>query len=287
MTGPMTDSASSFSSELERGERFEFGENWQRFLKVIDEARIGEAERALAEMLAPAGVAGLSFLDVGSGSGLSSLVAARLDARRIHSFDHDPASVACTQQVKRRYGPPDANWTVETGSALDAGYLRSLGRFDVVYSWGVLHHTGDMWTALAIAAGAVADDGRLFIAIYNDQGGRSHLWRAVKRTYNRLPAALQTPYAIAVMAPREVSTAIKLLLRGRPMTFVRSWTTHRRRGMSRWHDLRDWVGGYPFEVASPEAVLDAVRPLGFELERMTTCRGGIGCNQYVFSRRAC
>ena len=136
------------------------------------------------------------------------------------------------------------------------------------------------------AADAVAADGRLFIAIYNDQGARSRLWRTVKRTYNRLPAGLRAPYVVAVMAPREAAAAIKLLLRGRPIMFVRSWTARRSRGMSRWHDLRDWVGGYPFEVASPEAVLDFVRPLGFELVRLTTCGGGIGCNQYVFSRRA-
>ena len=66
---------------------------------------------------------------------------------------------------------------------------------------------------------------------------------------------------------------------------MRGWTRYKAtRGMSRWHDLVDWVGGYPFEVARPEQVLDFLRPRGFELERLRTCGGGLGCNQFVFRR---
>jgi hypothetical protein len=52
--------------------------------------------------------------------------------------------------------------------------------------------------------------------------------------------------------------------------------------MSRWHDLVDWVGGYPFEVAKPETVFEFFRGRGFELEWMLTCAGKPGCNQFVF-----
>ena len=137
----------------------------------------------------------MSFLDVGSGSGLFSLAAARLGAERVHSFDYDPASVGCTLELRRRYGPPATDWVVARGSALDGDYLDSLGRFDVVYAWGVLHHTGDMWAAIANVGGAVAPGGRLFISIYNDQGSRSVMWRAVKRALQRAsgsrPAAVR------------------------------------------------------------------------------------------------
>jgi 2-polyprenyl-6-hydroxyphenyl methylase/3-demethylubiquinone-9 3-methyltransferase len=268
--------------------RFEFGANWRRFLEVVDERRIAEAERSLSDMLAPDGVAGRSMLDIGCGSGLFSLAALRLGAERVHSFDFDPASVACTEEMRRRFAPGTAErWTIEAGSALDAGYLERLGRFDIVYSWGVLHHTGDMWRAIDNAAAAVAADGRLFISIYNDQGGRSRMWRGVKRTYNRLPERARTPYAVAIMAPRELASAAKLAVRGRPLDYVRHWTGYRRsRGMSRWHDLIDWVGGYPFEVAKPEAVFDHLRERGFALERLITCGGGLGCNQFVLRRTA-
>lgn len=279
--------AGDFAAQVERGARFEFGANWSAFLDVLDDERILEAENSLRKMLGRDDLRGLSFLDVGSGSGLFSLAAARLGADRVHSFDFDPSSVGCTQELRRRYAPAGAEWTIERGSALDADYLRSLGRFDVVYSWGVLHHTGALWTALENAIDAVADEGRLFIAIYNDQGPRSRLWHAVKRTYNALPAALRLPYALLIMVPRESMTAAKAVALGRPLGYVRLWRDWKRsRGMSRWHDLIDWVGGYPFEVATPEAVFEFVRARGFDLDRLKTCSGGLGCNEFVFTRRA-
>ncbi len=277
--------SASFDAEVASGERFEFGENWSRFLEVLDDDRIAEAQSSLQQMLDRDDLSGVTFLDLGSGSGLFSLAAARLGAQRVHSVDYDPGSVACTRELKSRYGPPAADWTVAQGSALDAAYLDSLGRFDVVYAWGVLHHTGDMWSAIGNAAEAVADHGRLFISIYNDQGARSAFWRAVKRLYNRLPQAARLPFVLAVMVPREVLTAAKSVVRGRPLEYVRGWTNYKStRGMSRWHDLVDWVGGYPFEVAKPEEILDFLRPRGFDLERMRTCGGGLGCNQFVFKR---
>jgi 2-polyprenyl-6-hydroxyphenyl methylase/3-demethylubiquinone-9 3-methyltransferase len=113
------------------------------------------------------------------------------------------------------------------------------------------------------------------------------MWRAVKRLYNTLPASARLPFVLAVMVPRELLTLAKSVGRGRPMDYVRGWTSYKSsRGMSRWHDLVDWVGGYPFEVAKPEEILDFLRPRGFELERMKTCGGGLGCNQFVFTRRA-
>jgi 2-polyprenyl-6-hydroxyphenyl methylase/3-demethylubiquinone-9 3-methyltransferase len=203
----------------------------------------------------------------------------------VHSFDYDPTSVECTQELRRRHCPRGANWTIEAGNALNTDYWRGLGRFDVVYSWGVLHHTGDMWLGLENSIGVVADRGRLFIAIYNDQGPRSRIWRGVKRLYNGLPSQLRLPYTLIVMIPREALIALKSIIRGRPQEYVRGWTNYKRsRGMSRWHDMVDWVGGYPFEVATPEAVFDFVRTRGFTLERLKTCRGGLGCNQYVFLR---
>jgi 2-polyprenyl-6-hydroxyphenyl methylase/3-demethylubiquinone-9 3-methyltransferase len=282
-----TAGADSFTAEVQRGERFEFGANWSAFLGVLDDERIEEATASLREMLGVDDLAGLSFLDVGSGSGLFSLAAARLGAARVHSFDFDPDSVGCTQELRRRHAPAASDWTIEPGSALDAGYLSSLGRFDIVYSWGVLHHTGDMWRALENVVAAVADGGRLFISIYNDQGPRSHLWRAVKRLYNALPGALRLPFTLLVMVPREALSLAKAVSLGRPGDYVRGWTDYKRsRGMSRWHDLVDWVGGYPFEVATPEAIFDFARERGFVLERLKTCAGGLGCNQYVFVREA-
>src|SRR5262245_58058173 len=137
------------------GDRFPFGRNWASFLSLLDESRIQEAERSLCEMLGRDRIAGATFLDAGSGSGLFSLAAVRLGARRVHSFDFDPDSVKCTQEVRRKYFPAAEHWTVEQGSVLDPAYLQRLGQWDIVYSWGVLHHTGDMWRALDLVTGLV------------------------------------------------------------------------------------------------------------------------------------
>jgi 2-polyprenyl-6-hydroxyphenyl methylase/3-demethylubiquinone-9 3-methyltransferase len=270
----------------ERGssERFEFGENWARFLQVLDDDRILEAQRSLREMLEVQDLTGRSFLDIGCGSGLLSLAAVRLGAARVHSLDVDSTSVACAATLRQRYTSDSAAWTIEQASALDADHLRELGRWDIVYSWGVLHHTGGMWEALSNVVDLVEPGGRLFISIYNDQELKSRLWRVVKRTFNRLPESLRVPYAVLVMLPREaLSLSVHTMLL-RPLTYVRSWTRYKQsRGMSRWHDIIDWVGGYPFEVAKPEEIFEFFHERGFTLERLVT-RQGMGCNEFVFTR---
>jgi 2-polyprenyl-6-hydroxyphenyl methylase/3-demethylubiquinone-9 3-methyltransferase len=263
--------------------RFEFGENWRRFLAGVNEDRIAKAEASLRAFLGVETLAGKRFLDIGSGSGLFSLAARRLGASVV-SFDYDPQSVACTEELRRRYSPDDAEWRIERGSALDASYLRSLGAFDIVYSWGVLHHTGQMWRALELAEIPVAPNGKLYIAIYNDQDAASRRWTAVKRAYNRSRGPLRWATLAASTARLWGPTIVRDTLRGRPMA---SWRAYGQdRGMSPWRDVVDWVGGWPFEVAKPEQILDFYRARGFELTRLKTCGGGRGCNEFLFERRA-
>jgi 2-polyprenyl-6-hydroxyphenyl methylase/3-demethylubiquinone-9 3-methyltransferase len=274
----------SHAAEVDGGERFEFGKNWARFLKTLNDGQIQAAERSLQSFLETETLAGKSFLDIGSGSGLFSLAARRLGAR-VHSFDYDPHSVNCTLELKRRYFPDDSGWTVEAGSALDEAYLRSLGSFDVVYSWGVLHHTGDMWLALANAALPVAVGGKLFISIYNDQGTASRRWARVKRLYNQTPR----PLRFLVVAPSFWvlfwRRLVKDFLRGRPFQTIRDYGKNPR-GMSFWRDLIDWVGGYPFEFATPGRIFDFYRERGFLLTRLNTCGGSLGCNEFVFEKKS-
>jgi|CXWL01.1.fsa_nt_gi 2-polyprenyl-6-hydroxyphenyl methylase/3-demethylubiquinone-9 3-methyltransferase len=268
--------------QIQSERRFEFGKNWRNFLALIDEEKIVIAQESLRQMLKVDTLAGKTFLDIGSGSGLSSLAARRLGAK-VHSFDFDPDSVACTTELKRRYFPGDEQWTIAQASALDKDYMDSLGCFDIVYSWGVLHHTGAMWEAIENAENRVAHGGCFFLAIYNDQGGWSVRWKYIKRMYNTLPRFLQPLFAILVSIPGESLSAAYLLATGRPGLYLRSWTK-RGRGMSRWHDILDWAGGWPFEVAKPEEVFEFVKQRGFSLLRMKTNCGGLGCNEFIFLR---
>lgn len=283
----MSDRAESWTEEIARGERFAFGENWRSFAGLLDDERIAEAAASLAEMLGVESLDALSFLDVGCGSGLFSLAAMRLGAARVHSLDFDPASVATTTALRERFTPGDRRWVVAAGDALDESALSELGEWDVVYAWGVLHHTGDMWRALELVAARVGIGGRLFLAIYNDQGLQSRCWHALKRLYNRLPPAARPIYTILVMGPLEIATLGLYSLRGRPLDYVRAWTQYKKnRGMSRWHNLVDWIGGYPFEVARPEQIVDFYRHRGFELDRLNTCGRRWGCNEFVLRRVA-
>lgn len=264
--------------------RFEFGKNWQHFLSTLTAAQIKKAKLSLQDMLETDSLAGKNFLDAGSGSGLFSLVAMELGAKQVVSFDYDPQSVACAKELKHRYFPGAENWTIESGDVLDSVNLETLGEFDIVYSWGVLHHTGNMWQALDNVASCVGSRGKLFISIYNDQGYQSKLWFKVKKAYNRLPQGLRfiilCPCFFRLWSPTFLKDIFR---RGNPLF---TWNNYKKnRGMSAWRDVVDWVGGVPFEVAKPEEIFKFYKNRGFTLWKLKTVGGGHGCNEFVFQKQ--
>lgn len=262
----------------EREAHFDFGKNWADYSRLIDESKLDAAVDGVNRLVSD--LQGKSFLDIGSGSGLFSAAALRLGAARVHAVDIDEDSVDTTRNVLSMYGG-DASWVAERKSVFDLSPERE-GEFDVVYSWGVLHHTGDMWRAIDRAAAMVALDGTFAFALY-EKTPLCGLWRAEKRAYMRA-----TPRMQRLM--RE--TYIALYHLGRLVTRRRTPMGATDRGMTLDHAVHDWMGGYPYESANSAEVLAHMTKLGFSpvLERrVNVYAGGLfgtGCSEYVYRRRS-
>lgn len=260
--------------------RFGFGKNWLDYSRTVDEEKILAAEESLQTMLGIQSLAGCSFLDAGSGSGLFSLAAHRLGASPVISFDYDPDSVTCTQRIREKYGHDSREWKVMQGDVLDASWLAELGQFDIVYSWGVLHHTGNMWQAIDNVCTTVKPDGYLFISIYNDQGWISRVWHSIKRAYNHggqiTKLSLLGLYMVYFLC---ANTARGIVRCKNP----RDWHRPSGRGMTIWHDAVDWVGGYPYETATPEQLESFLLERGFIVTR-SQIKTGSGCNEFALKR---
>ena len=170
-------------SRLER--RFAFGDNWREFSDLVTEERIAESERGLRKLFSHEELAGRRMLDIGCGSGLSMLSALRLGVAQVDGFDLDPKSTETARMLLSRHCP-DHRWTVQQGSILS---LRpdAPADYDLVYSRGVLHHTGDIWGAITKACSLVAPRGLLCIAVYR-RTPLCPLWAVEKRWYSAVPS---------------------------------------------------------------------------------------------------
>ena len=267
--------------EVISGNRFEFGKNWRSFIQSLSKEQILIAETSIKEMLDCKDLSTKSFLDAGSGSGIFSLAAKRLNATKVCSFDYDPDSVYCTKELKSNYYDSDTSWTIREGSVLDKDFLDTLGKFDIVYSWGVLHHTGQMWDAIKNIEPMVSNGGIIHIALYNDQEVMSKFWTAVKKAYcsNWLFKWLILIVFFPLFFIAEL--ALGLIKYGNPLGQL---ARHKRRGMAWFNDWVDWLGGYPFEVAKPDDVVKFFWEKGYVLKKIFTTNGS-GCNQFLFVQK--
>ena len=165
---------------------------------------------------------------------------------------------------------------------LDTDYVSSIGEFDIVYSWGVVHHTGAMWEALTNVMIPLRKGGSLYIAIYNNQGVKSKVWRRIKRYYCLSTIGKISISSVCIPLFCLAGIAVDLHNKRNPM---RRYTEYNQcRGMSVWTDWLDWLGGYPFEVASPHEVIDFCSDKGLKLETVKTCGKKMGNNEYVFTK---
>lgn len=261
---------------------FSFGKNWQDFLKSLNEERIKSAKNSLINFLGgEENIRGKTFVDIGCGSGLFSLAAHKLGASRVVSNDIDDFSIACVEYLKKEQGDADS-WEIKKGSVLDENFLKSLGEFDIVYSWGVLHHTGDMQKAFDNIINLVKQNGLLYLAIYGRSDSRigvsPELWLKIKKTYNSLGEfgknVMNYSYVVCFFA------ASIFLLRN-PLKTIRGY---KERGMN-WHnDVIDWLGGYPYEFAWPEEIINYFGKRKFYCKKIKD-RRGLACNEYLFVKK--
>ena len=262
--------------------RFAFGENWANYADRIDETHVVEATRSLQRLLGEGDLRGLRFLDIGCGSGVHAAAAMRLGAARVDAIDLDPKSVETSKTTMNKFGMGDA-WSVERRSVFDLN-PETDGQYDVVYSWGVLHHTGDMDRAIKQACSMVVPEGQLLVALYRKTMA-CRFWRVEKRWY---ASAGPNSQRIARMIYKRLRD-IDLILSGKSPSEMRDkYSQHR--GMSQDHDVHDWLGGYPYESITPSAVNQLMRAHGFDLreqwtQRQTSGLLGSGCDEYAFVRQ--
>lgn len=260
--------------------RYDFGRNWSELAARFEEEHVARAMADLDRLVGR--LDGRTFLDVGCGSGLHAVAALRLGARSVHAIDYDPDSVATTQAVLARFAA-DGDWRVERGDAVAPDGLPP-GPFDVVYSWGVLHHTGAMWRAIANTAARVGPGGRLAVALYVKTRFCAS-WTVEKRIYARhawLRPLIKYPFAGSLLLARAIRDRDAI-------SHVREY--RKARGMEFLVDIDDWLGGYPYESVEPPNLEATIEGLGFRLDARFNTGPRIGlfgtsCGEWRFARSA-
>lgn len=263
-------------------DRFAFGRNWASYSALIDHARVDAAVAGVRRLVGRESLAGSRFLDIGSGSGLHSLAACLMGAAQVTAVDLDPDSVETTRRVLSRLGG-EVRWTADRVSVFDLSPATH-GVFDIVYSWGVLHHTGRMEEAVACAASMVAPGGLLIVALYQ-KTPLCEFWKWEKRAYVRHPRTFAPAARVLFKAAMVAGYAVS---GQNPWTRIRTYAGNR--GMDWSHDVNDWLGGLPYESISAEELSGLAARLGFRVVRAYPTRirafgaFGTGCDEYVLAR---
>lgn len=277
-------------------ERFGFGKNWSEFVQHnMSQERVEAAKNRLLTALRLPDLKGKTFLDVGCGSGLHSLAAVKAGAERVVSFDYDDKSVSTAKHIKQQYAD-NSKWIIMKGSVLDEDFMRRLEPADIVYAWGVLHHTGNLWQAIRNTRIPLKSDGIMFLALYSYTAYQNssysvmptpEQWLKIKQAYNRAPLwvkrIMERLYVFVVFLRPPILQPWRIFRRYREFAKLEQ-DYIQKRGMEIWTDIRDWLGGWPMEFVK-ERELDcfAREKLGLEMVEMIT---GEGNTEFLFKPKS-
>ncbi len=271
------------NSALRPSTQFDFGQNWEDYSrKSLDLEKVRQAKSDFERLFSGIPLENRSFLDIGFGQGLSLLSAASNGARCL-GVDINARCLQVLGENRKAFFPeiPDEQIGRVQGSILDPELIRKLqvdsrakeGQFDIVHSWGVLHHTGSMLQAIRNSATLVAGQGHLVLAIYQRHWS-SAPWKCIKFLYNKSPA-IGRRFFIWLFYP-SIYLAKWIVTRENPK--------NKNRGMDFYHDVVDWVGGYPYEYADRAEITYFLKELGFDLIGFHPPTAPTGCMEFVFRK---
>jgi 2-polyprenyl-6-hydroxyphenyl methylase/3-demethylubiquinone-9 3-methyltransferase len=272
-----------YEHTYKRKKHFSFGQNWKEYLNSLNEDKINEAKKSLTRFLGGKDkIRNKTFVDIGCGSGLFSLAAFLLGAKKVVSVDIDDASLYCVNTLRKKYSSNPDKWVVKKGSALDKSFMKRLGKFDIVYSWGVLHHTGNMYQAFDNLTMLSHEKSIIYLAIYNNNRiffeGTSPFWLKIKKIYNSsnkiIKKCIYYIYTLYLIFGITVSGK-------NTIKYIKDY--HTLRGMNFFTDIKDWLGGYPYEYASTQEITDYFKNLGYIAKKISKARS-LGCNEYLIGR---
>ena len=251
---------------------FSFGKNWKNYLNSLSIEKIQIAKQSLKDFLG--NITGKTCIDIGSGSGIFSYSMYALGVKEITSVDIDPFSLQCSNYLRSKVKNPE-RWNIYQGSILDKKFISQSGKYDIVYSWGVLHHTGNMWEAIKNAASLVNDNGIFFLAIYNKTRS-SRFWLKVKKGYNLSPKIGKKLMNFLLFSG--MYFILPLLSLKNPLIRLKNYK--KNRGMAPMTDVKDWLGGYPFEVATFKEIVTFINRIdqNFKLVKYNKVNPGVNAN---------
>ncbi len=258
---------------IKKDTRFEFGQNWNLYSKSISDVEVNLAKQGIIKLMpTKTALDSKSFLDIGCGSGIHSIAANTLGFESITATDFDLKSVNTAISNKKIF---NSNINIFQDDILNT---KIKNKFDVVYSWGVLHHTGNMEKAILNSRKLVNDEGYLIIAIYK-KTYFCKMWHFIKKLYCNSPRFIKKIFNFTFYTLR----LSLYLIKGNKISKYKQI-----RGMNLYFDSIDWLGGFPYESASKDVIVSMVGD-GFELVKFFDAKPNLGlmgsaCSEYTFKK---